>query len=65
MLEPGAIERSLDAIAAHVEECRAAAATVADGDPAALEDLSREIDAMAAQIAELKAAVSGPALDAP
>lgn len=65
MIEPGAIERSLDGIAAHVEECRAAAAIAADGDPSALEDLSREVDAMAAQIAELKAAVSGPTLDTP
>jgi hypothetical protein len=62
LLEPGAIERSLDGIAAHVEECRAAAATAADGDPSALTELSREVDAMAAEIAQLKAAVSAPTL---
>jgi len=65
LLEPGAIDRHLDAVAAHVAECRAAAAVVAEGDPSALVELSREVDAMAACVAELKAAVSSPALDGP
>jgi hypothetical protein len=61
-VEPALIERQLDAIAAHLAECRAAAATAAEGDPSALTELSREVDAMAAEIARLKAAVGAPTL---
>lgn len=57
-----AIEPILDAIGAHLAECRAAAATVADGDAAALTELSGEVDAMAEAVARLKAAVATPDL---
>jgi uncharacterized protein Yka (UPF0111/DUF47 family) len=56
------IERFLAAVQEHVEQCRAALATVREGDASAMEALSSEVDAMAAAVAELKAASSAPAL---
>ena len=38
----------LDALAERVEEARAAAETIAEGDPTALAELDAEVDAMAA-----------------
>ncbi len=54
----------LDAIAATVEECRAATATAAEGDPDALRELAAEVDSMAERVARLKASVSAPAFGA-
>jgi hypothetical protein len=59
---PEDIQARLDAISGQLDECRAAAATVADGDPDALVDLSRAIDVLAADVAELKASVRPPQL---
>ena len=56
------IDTRLDAIAEHLDECRAAAATAAEGDPQALNDLHREVDALAEDVAALKAATRPPAL---
>ncbi len=50
----------LDALAARVEEARAAAQTIADGDPSAMAELDAEVDAMAQDVAALKAMTSGP-----
>jgi hypothetical protein len=55
-LEIDMIRERLDAIAAHLAECRAAAETMAEGDPSAAAELSAEVDAMAAEVAALKAA---------
>ena len=60
--QPEEIERQLAAVQEHVEQCRAALATVRDGDPTAMEDLSAEVDAMAAAVAELKASSSAAPL---
>ena len=62
MQQPEEIERQLAAVQEHVEQCRAALATVRDGDPTAMEDLSAEVDAMAAAVAELKASSSAAPL---
>jgi uncharacterized protein Yka (UPF0111/DUF47 family) len=56
------IERRLAAVQEHVEQCRAALATVREGDASAMEALSAEVDAMAEAVAELKAASTAPAL---
>jgi len=45
----------LDQLAERVREARAAAETIADGDPTALAELDAEVDAMAADVAALKA----------
>jgi hypothetical protein len=45
----------LDALAERVREARAAAETIAEGDPTALAELDAEVDAMAQDIAALKA----------
>lgn len=50
----------LDEIAARVDEARAAAQTIADGDPSAMQELDAEVDALARDIAELKGMTSGP-----
>jgi hypothetical protein len=50
----------LDALAHRVEEARAAAQTIADGDPTAMSELDAEIDAMAEDLAALKALTAGP-----
>ena len=53
------IAAKLDAIAARLEEARAAAQVIADGDPSAMSELDAEVDGMAAEIAELKSMTSG------
>lgn len=51
----------LDRLAERVREARAAAETIAEGDPTALAELDAEVDAMAKDIAALKAISSaGP-----
>ena len=50
----------LDQIAARVEEARAAADVIEEGDPTAMADLDAEVDAMAKDVAALKAMTSGP-----
>ena len=60
--QPEEIERQLTAVQEHVEQCRAALATVREGDPSAMQDLSAEVDAMAAAVAELKATSSASGL---
>ena len=54
------IASKLDDIAARVEEARAAAQVIADGDPSAMAELDAEVDAMAKDVAELKGMTSGP-----
>ena len=55
------IDAKLDAIAARLEEARAAAKVITDGDPSAMAELDSEVDGMAEEIAALKAMTrSGP-----
>ena len=54
------IVTKLDAIARRIEEARAAAQVIADGDPSAMAELDAEVDAIAQDVAELKAMTSGP-----
>jgi hypothetical protein len=49
----------LDALAERVREARAAAETIAEGDPTALAELDAEVDAMAQDVAALKAISGG------
>ena len=49
----------LDQLAERVREARAAAETIAEGDPTALAELDAEVDAMAEDIAALKAMSGG------
>ena len=49
----------LDALAERVREARAAAETIAEGDPTAIAELDAEVDAMATDIAALKAISGG------
>ena len=49
----------IDALAERVREARAAAETIAEGDPTALSELDAEVDAMAEDIAALKAISAG------
>ena len=49
----------LDGLAAKVNEARAAAETIAEGDPTALAELDAEVEAMAADVAALKAISGG------
>jgi len=49
----------LDALAAKLEECRAAVLVAEDGDPTALEAMRATVDAMAEDLAVLRAAVGG------
>ena len=49
----------IDALAERVHEARAAAETIAEGDPTALAELDAEVDAMAEDIAALKAISAG------
>jgi hypothetical protein len=51
----------LDRLAERVREARAAAETIADGDPTALAELDAEVDAMAEDVAALKAISGGGA----
>ena len=50
----------IDALRRRVDEARAAAEVIADGDPSAMAELDAEIDAMAQDIAALKAMTTGP-----
>jgi len=45
----------LDLLAERVREARAAAETIAEGDPTAMAELDAEVDAMAEDVAALKA----------
>ena len=54
------IESKLDAIAERLEEARAAAKVISDGDPSAMAELDAEVDAMSRDVAELKSMTSGP-----
>ena len=54
------IVAKLDAIASRLEEARAAAQVIADGDPSAMAELDAEVDAIAQDVAELKSMTSGP-----
>ena len=53
------IER-LDALRRRVDEAKAAAETIAEGDPTAMAELDAEVDAMAKDVAALKGMTSGP-----
>jgi hypothetical protein len=50
----------LDRLASRVEEARAAADVIAEGDPSAMAELDAEVDAMSRDVAELKGMTSGP-----
>ena len=54
------IAAKLDDIAKRLDEARAAAQVIADGDPSAMAELDAEVDAMAQDVAALKAMTSGP-----
>ena len=51
---------TLDRLSRRVEEARAAAQVIAEGDPTAMTELDAEVDAMAEDVAALKALTSGP-----
>jgi ubiquinone biosynthesis protein UbiJ len=53
------VER-LESLRRRVEEARAAADTIAEGDPTAMAELNAEVDAMAEDVAALKALTAGP-----
>ncbi len=53
------VER-LESLRRRVEEARAAAETIAEGDPTAMAELNAEVDAMAEDVAALKALTAGP-----
>lgn len=50
----------LDRLASRVEEARAAADVIAEGDPSAMAELDAEVDAMSRDVAELKSMTAGP-----
>ena len=54
------IANVLDRLASRVEEARAAAQVIAEGDPSAMAELDAEVDAMASDVAALKSMTSGP-----
>ena len=54
------IVEKLESLRRRVDEARAAADTIADGDPTAMSELDAEVDAMAEDVAALKALTSGP-----
>jgi hypothetical protein len=58
--DPVELMSLLDSLGRRVEEARAAAQVIADGDPTALSELSAEVDRMAEDVAALKAATAGP-----
>ena len=58
---PQEILARLDALAERLRESRAAAQTIAEGDPTALAELDAEIDGMAEDIAALKGLTARPA----
>ncbi len=60
MLRRMEIVERLESLRRRVEEARAAADVIADGDPSAMAVLSTEIDAMAEDVAALKALTAGP-----
>lgn len=62
--DPTDARARLDAIAAKVEECRAAVDVAVEGDPTALEPMRATVDAMAEDLAVLRAAVGGQDLRA-
>ena len=51
---------TLDTLRRRVDEARAAAETIAEGDPTAMAELDAEVEAMAKDVAALKAMTSGP-----
>ena len=51
---------TLDRLGRRIEEARAAAQVIAEGDPTAMAELNSEVDAMAEDVAALKAMTSGP-----
>ena len=53
------IER-LDALHRRIDEAKAAAETIAEGDPTAMSVLDAEVDGMAQDVAALKAMTAGP-----
>ena len=53
-LAPEDLVTSLDRIAAHVDEARAAVALIGDADPSAMQELDGTVDRLAAAVAELK-----------
>lgn len=57
--DPTDAHARLDALAAKVEECRAAVQTAEEGDPTALEAMRATVDDMAGDLAVLRAAVGG------
>src|SRR3712207_1460742 len=58
--DPVELISRLDQLRHRVEEARAAAQVIADGDPTAMQELDAEVDAMAEDVAALKAMTSGP-----
>lgn len=52
----------LDALAAKLEECRAALLVADEGDPTALESMRGTVDEMASDLAVLRASVGGAEL---
>ncbi len=60
MLAGMEIVERLESLRRRVEEARAAAEVIADGDPTAMTELDAEVDAMAEDVAALKALTSGP-----
>ena len=57
--EPSDALTRLDALAAKVEECRAAVLVAQEGDPTALEAMRGTVDEMAEDLAVLRSAVGG------
>jgi hypothetical protein len=53
-LAPEDLTATLDRIAAHVAEARAAVALMQEGDPSAMQELDGTVDRLAATVAELK-----------
>jgi len=60
MLRTVEIVERLESLRRRVEEARAAAETIAEGDPTAMAELDAEVEAMAEDVAALKALTSGP-----
>ena len=58
--DPMELIETLDALRRRVDEARAAAQTIAEGDPTAMAELDAEVEAMAKDVAALKAMTSGP-----
>ena len=58
--DPMELIETLDALRRRVDEARAAAETIVEGDPTAMAELDAEVEAMAKDVAALKAMTSGP-----